>query len=85
MISGIVQAREPLIRLTIRGLRGRRQEIEAVIDTGYTGWLTLPPTVIAGLNLRWRTFGRGILADGSVSTFDVYHAKVVWDGRVRPS
>lgn len=84
MIVGVVQGREPLIRLTIRGYRGRRQEIEAVVDTGYTGWLTLPPAVIGALNLRWRTFGRGTLADGSVSFFDVYQAKVVWDGRVRP-
>lgn len=84
MIVGFVQKREPLIRLTVRGFRGRQQEIEAVVDTGYTGWLSLPPTVIAALNLRWRTFGRGTLADGSVSLFDVYQAKVVWDGRVRP-
>ena len=40
--------------------------------------------VIRALNLPWRTFGRGTLADGSVSLFDVYQAKVVWDGRVRP-
>ena len=84
MIVGIVQRREPRVRLTILGFRGRQQDIEAVVDTGYTGWLTLPPTLIAALNLRWRTFGRGILADGSVSTFDVYQAKVVWDDRVRP-
>ena len=37
MIVGIVQGREPLLRLTIRGLRGRQQEIEAVVDSGYTG------------------------------------------------
>jgi hypothetical protein len=40
------------------------------------------------LNARRRNslagFGCGILADGSVSSFDVYQAKVVWDGRVRP-
>jgi clan AA aspartic protease len=83
MIVGIVRAREPLIRLTIRGFRGVQQEIEAVVDSGYTGWLTLPPTAIASLNLGWQTFGRGILADGSVRTFDVYQAKVVWDGRLR--
>ena len=83
MIVGIVRAREPLIRLTIRGFRGRQQEVEALVDSGYTGWLTLPPTVIAALHLRWRTFGRGTLADGSVSLFDVYQAKVVWDGRIR--
>jgi clan AA aspartic protease len=84
MIVGIVRGREARIRLTIRGSRGRQQEIEAVVDTGYTGWLTLPPAVIGALNLPWQSFGSGILADGSVSLFDVYQAKVVWDGRVRP-
>src|SRR5262245_42134721 len=83
MIVGIVQRREALIRLMVRGPSGRQQEIEAVVDSGYTGWLTLPPVVITNLDLRWQTFGRGILADGSVSAFDVYQAKVVWDGRVR--
>ena len=84
MIVGIVQGREAVIRITVRGFRGPRRDIKAVVDSGYTGWLTLPPTVIAALNLRWRTFARAILADGSVSTFDVYQAKVIWDGRVRP-
>ncbi|MBW3539546.1 MAG: clan AA aspartic protease [Planctomycetes bacterium] len=83
MIVGIVQRREALIRLTVRGFRGLEQEINAVVDSGYTGWLTLPTAVIAALNLPWQTFGRGMLADGSVSAFDVYRAKVVWDGRIR--
>jgi len=83
MITGVVKGREPLIRLTVCGFRGRRQEIEAVIDTGYTGWLTLPPTLIHALNLHWRSSGRGTLADGSVSLFDVYQGRVLWDGRIR--
>jgi clan AA aspartic protease len=83
MIVGLVRGREALIRLMVCGFRRRQQEIEAVVDSGYTGWLTLPPALIVTLNLRWHTFGRGILADGSVSSFDVYRAKVVWDGRVR--
>jgi clan AA aspartic protease len=84
MIVGLVKGREPLIRLMICGFRGRRQEIEAVLDTGYTGWLTLPPTLIRALHLPWRSFGRGTLADGSVSLFDVYQGKVLWDERIRP-
>jgi predicted aspartyl protease len=81
MIAGIVRGRDALVRLTIRGLRGVQQEIEAVVDSGYTGWLTLPPSAITALTLRWQTFGRGILADGSVNTFDVYQAKVLWEVR----
>ena len=83
MITGVVRANEPIIRLVVRGLRGRVREIEAVVDTRYTGWLTLPPAVIADLGLRWQTFGRGILADGSMSFFDVYEAKLFWHGRIR--
>jgi clan AA aspartic protease len=83
MMVGAVRGREALIRLTVRGFRGLQQEVEAVVDSGYTGWLTLPPSAIAALNLRWQTFGRGVLADGSGSIFDVYQAKVLWDGRLR--
>jgi predicted aspartyl protease len=43
MMAGVVRGRKPRIRRTIRGIRGRQQEVEAVVDSGYTGWLTLPP------------------------------------------
>jgi clan AA aspartic protease len=83
VIAGVVQIREGRIRLKIRGSRRREQEVEAVIDTGYTASLSLPPTVIASLGLPWKSFGRGILADGSECLFDVYIATVVWDGKER--
>jgi clan AA aspartic protease len=54
-----------------------------VVDTGYTASLSLPPALIALLGLRWKSIGRGILADGSECLFDVYVSKVVWDGKER--
>lgn len=83
MITGVVQAAEGRIRLKVKGCRGREQEIEAVIDTGYTASLTLPPAVIQALGLRWQTVDRFKLADGSICVFDVYEAKVEWEGKVR--
>jgi clan AA aspartic protease len=83
MITGVVQFGEGRIRLKVKGLHGREQEIEAVIDTGYTASLTLPPALIQALSLRWQTVDRVKLADGSTSIFDVYEAKVEWDGKVR--
>ncbi|HTU90149.1 MAG TPA: sulfatase-like hydrolase/transferase [Gemmataceae bacterium] len=83
MITGVVQSAEGRIRLKVKGRRGREQEIEAIIDTGYTASLTLPPAVIQGLGLRWQTVDRFKLADGSICVFDVYEAKVEWDGKVR--
>lgn len=84
MISGVVTAyREAIIRLTVRGPAGQELEIEAVIDTGFNGSLSLPPAFIAALNLTWRRRGRAILADGSESIFDIHEATVIWDGAVR--
>jgi clan AA aspartic protease len=83
MITGVVRSDEARIRLTVRGPRGLEEEIEAIIDSGYTASLTLPPAVVTALGLRWRSTGRFLLADGSDRIFDVYEAKVVWDGKLR--
>src|SRR6266498_4365140 len=84
MITGTVTTdREAIIRLTVRGPAGQEQRVEAVIDTGFDGWFSLPPALIAGLGLPWRRRGRAVLADGSASVFDIYEATVVWDRRQR--
>jgi clan AA aspartic protease len=83
MITGVVRAREGRIRLKVRGPRRQEKEIEAVIDTGYTASLSLPPALVTALGLRWKSVGRGILADGSECLFDVYVSKVVRDGEER--
>ena len=84
MISGIVNARlEATIRVSIRDAAGQHQDIEAVVDTGFSGSLTLPPTVITGLGLVWRSRGTAILANGSMDLFDIYTATVIWDGASR--
>ena len=47
MIVGLVNAdREVTLRLRIFGTSGQSEEVEAVIDTGFTGHLTLPARVI---------------------------------------
>lgn len=69
--------------MSLRGPQEREQVIEAVVDTGYTASVTLPPAQITALGLRWQGFGRGTLADGSQCLFDVYEAEAVWDGQIR--
>ena len=84
MITGVVTARrEATIRLIVRGTSGQEQEVEAVIDTGFNGWFSLPPAIIAALQLPWLTQGRGLLADGSLTVFDIYQVTVIWDGQPR--
>jgi predicted aspartyl protease len=65
MIAGMVNAnREAAIRLLVRGPQGHQQEIEAIIDTGFTGFLTLLPILVTTLGLAWLCRQPGILADG---------------------
>jgi hypothetical protein len=63
MITGVVQSDEVRVRLEVIGLRGRKQKVDAVVDTGNTASLTLPRALIAALRLRWRSVDRGTLAE----------------------
>ena len=84
MIIGNVNiSREAIVQLAVLGENQQRQGIRAVIDTGYTGFLTLPSAVITTLGLTWYMQQEGILGDGSLCMFNVYEASVIWDGQVR--
>jgi clan AA aspartic protease len=58
-------------------------EIDAVVDTGFDGWLTLPAELVTRLSLTWRRRGSALLADGNEILFDVHDGAVIWDGRTR--
>ncbi len=80
MISGIVNADfEAIISLSICDAEGKIYAQDAIVDTGFNGWLSLPPDLIDRLNLKWKRRGRAILGDGSECVFNVYEAVVVWD------
>ena len=84
MIEGVVNANlEAAVSPTLRGEAGQEREIEAVIDTGFNGFLTLPPALVAELGLPFASIGLATLADGSEAAFDVYDATVLWDGQPR--
>lgn len=84
MIQGQVNAhREALVPLLLRSAQGEEQAVEAGIDTGYNGFLTLPPHLIEQLNFPFLRSSRAILGDGRIIEFDIHEATVVWNGRLR--
>lgn len=84
MITGIVDsALEATIALFVQDVNGSTHSIDAVIDTGFNGFLTLPPARLASLGATWLYRGQGVLADGSIRVFDVYATTVIWDGQPR--
>ena len=84
MIEGVVNsAYEAVIPLSLHGPAGRAQEVEAVIDTGFTGFVTLPPSLVAQLGLVFMGTSEATLADGSEVSFDAYAVTVLWEGQPR--
>jgi clan AA aspartic protease len=84
MITGYVNSNlDAVISLSVSGSQGLAHEIEAVIDTGYSGYLTLPGSVIAALGLSNVGLGYLTLADGNEIPSDLYLATVVGDGQER--
>ncbi len=83
-MTGVVNADlEALLGLGIRDAGGQDHNVEAVIDTGFNGFLTLPPALIATLGLPWLYRQQGQLADGSFQVFEVYAVTLIWDGQPR--
>ncbi len=81
MIEGVVNAAyEPVVPLAVSGPAGRVRDIEAVIDTGYNGFLTLPRVLVSELGLPFVTTSQALLADGGEATFDVHRVTVLLDG-----
>lgn len=84
MIQGVVNAdHEAVVSLSLRGPAGETDDIEAVVDTGYNGFLTLPATVVAQLELPFAYIGRAVLANDDEASFDVHDVEVLWDGQTR--
>lgn len=79
MLTGTVNSRlEAVLRVWIRSPEGPALETEAIIDTGFSGALSLPREMIARLGLLQEGRMRGILADGSEAFFPIYKAIIVW-------
>ena len=84
VIQGAVNASgEAVVALHLQGSEGRTRDIEAVVDAGYSGFLTLPAGLVAELELPFAYLGQALLANDDEVTFDVYDVTVVWDDQPR--
>lgn len=84
MISGTVTTNfDPLLPLTLVNEDGIQRHVDAVIDTGFNGWLSIPLDLIEEMQFSWRHKAWVILADDSEAPCDVFDGAVVWDGHTR--
>ncbi len=86
MIRGRVDERgRALISIAIRSAPDADPEtIDAWIDTGFTGELVVPQSVVQRLGLTESSGITAVLADGSEHTLSTYQCTVNWFGVQRP-
>jgi clan AA aspartic protease len=82
MITGTVNADyEAIVRLRIQSPSGHEYEVDAILDTGFNGFLTLPSALIGELGLIRLGRGRALLADDREELLNIYGVTVLWDGQ----
>jgi clan AA aspartic protease len=84
MMQGYVNiGYEAVISLVVKYNNRLKSRVNAVIDTGFTGFLSLPQSIIDELELPWSYSDFATLGDGSETLFDVHDATIIWDGQFR--
>ncbi|HZO87183.1 MAG TPA: hypothetical protein VFB38_02510 [Chthonomonadaceae bacterium] len=82
MIAGQVTAnRQALIPLEVYGPSGQKEDVSAIVDTGFTEALTLSSTTIGNLALTYQYDTVMVLGDGNSVQMSAYKGTVIWDGQ----
>ena len=76
-------AHEALLTVTVSGPSEERTELEAVVDTGFTGALCRGAEQIEDLGLPVVGRGAAVLADGRAIETRYHRGRVLWHGRER--
>jgi predicted aspartyl protease len=77
-IGTVESSGEALVPLTVEGLGsgGQQRDITALLDTGFNGFLALPPALIGELDLEQISREQYMTAGGAMHFTGVYGAAV---------
>ncbi len=80
--GSVSQDQQALVTIDILNDEGHPQSVETILDTGFTGYLTLPTESILQLGLLSVGQRAFELANGELFEFEAYLAEVAWHGRL---
>ena len=79
-MRGVVRNRRARLTIPFASPKQPDIDVECVVDTGFTDYLTLLPAQIHQLGLSFSHNIRVRLADGTITSVRVYDAVVRWHG-----
>jgi predicted aspartyl protease len=83
IIGQVTPRNEAEIPVVIRDAAGQAQPLDAIVDTGFSGYLSLQLAKINALQLTFVESRVFSLGDNMPVNFDLYAAVLVWDGQER--
>jgi predicted aspartyl protease len=83
MTGQVTSERRITLRLLVTGPGGVAVGTTALLDTGFSGALTLPPSLVRLLDLPLQTTMPVTLAHGLRVTLRIFEAQVLWHGQQR--
>lgn len=84
MILGTVNVlRQAIIPLDVLDQNGSIHNEPAVVDTGFTGFITLDPQIISSLNLTFIEARDYTLGNGADVSFRLFRVEISWEGQQR--
>jgi predicted aspartyl protease len=84
MMEGVVNANFEATITVVAGKGKNLKSTKAVIDTGFSGFLSLPIAIITELDLQWKYSDWATLGDGNKAFFDIYQKAAVKSYAFRP-
>lgn len=83
MITGHINSKiEAVITLEVCEDQGEPRAIETILDTGYSGFLTLPAETASVFGFKSIGHEQLTMADGSEVLSAICPARVIWDGHL---
>ena len=84
MISGSVNTfKQAIVPLELHDSGGQTETVDAVVDSGYSGYLSVTPDIATRLQLPFREMRTYELGSGEMFDFAIHDATILWDGHVQ--
>ena len=83
MNGSVNESLEAILPVMLVDRHGNAFEVDTVIDTGATNWLTLPLEIIEELDLRQLDMERATMANGQAIDCRTFSCNILWFDRLR--